>query len=240
MLNNDVFYHGITRKYIVAFGALFSNIRISRVGDGVTQEIAVPIAYAPKEKWLVRLEQDPNLENNVYTTLPRLSFEISDIRYDKSRKLNKLNTITCTNQDGTTSMFAPSPWIIDMNLYAITKNNEDMFQIIEQILPFFSPDYILSLKLIPEQNIIVDTPITLNDVQISDEYDGKFENRRFVIYTLRFSIKINIYGPTQESKLISKTIVDITKEDGYIDATHTAIGDLNTGNILYDEWHENK
>ena len=112
MLNNNIFYHSISRKIIVAFGSLFSNIRIQRKNDGQTEQtIQVPIAYAPKEKWIVRLEQDSTLENHVYTTLPRLSFEITGMNYDATRKMNRMNYITCGDGDKVTRVYSPVPRI---------------------------------------------------------------------------------------------------------------------------------
>jgi hypothetical protein len=146
MLNGQTYYHGAIRKTIVAFGRLFSDIKIARQGnDGnVAQTIQVPLAYAPKEKWLVRIDSDPNLTNNVYTTLPRLSFEITGYHYDASRKTNKMNKIVCkdaTNLANPTAkaVFSPAPYNIDINLYVLTKTQEDATQIIEQILPIFNP-----------------------------------------------------------------------------------------------------
>jgi len=135
MLNNNVFYHGIIRKSIVAFGSLFSDIYIDRrQGDSVTgnviQRLQIPLAYAPKEKWVVRLEQDPGLENYVYTTLPRMSFEITGYMYDSSRKVNRMQQLKCG--DGSTSMstmYSPVPYNIDISLYILTKTQEDGLQI---------------------------------------------------------------------------------------------------------------
>jgi len=144
MLNNQVFYHGIIRKTIVSFGRMFSNIYIDRKqGDSVTgttiQRLQIPLAYAPKEKWLVRIDSDPNLENNTYISLPRMSFEITGYSYDPARKSNRLQKITCGA--GTNSMkavFAPVPYNIDITLYILTKTQEDGLQILEQILPTFT------------------------------------------------------------------------------------------------------
>lgn len=141
MLNNQVFYHGIIRKCIVGFGSLFSDIYIDRKeGDSVTgtttQRLQVPLAYAPKEKWLVRLDQDPGLENYTYVSLPRMSFEIIGYNYDPMRKLNRMQQIKCGDGSGSVStMFTPVPYNLDLTLYVLTKTQEDGLQIIEQILP---------------------------------------------------------------------------------------------------------
>jgi hypothetical protein len=220
MLHNNIFYHGITRKIIVAFGSLFSNIRIERKKDGVTvQTLAIPIAYAPKEKWLVRIEQDPMLENNTYTTLPRLSFEITSLTYDASRKTNRMNYITIHDADGNhNKMYAPVPYNIDISLYALTKTQEDGLQIIEQILPYFTPEYTLSLKTIPNSEIIMDVPIILDGVSVQDDYDGDFSTRRFVTYTMNFTLKCNFYGPIVDgTKIITSSFVDINNIESALD-----------------------
>jgi len=241
MLNNDIFYHGITRKIIVAFGSVFSNIKIKRQKEDAEQTIAVPIAYAPKEKWLVRIEQDPNLEMNaLYTTLPRLSFEITGMNYDASRKTNRLNYIACGDgQSNMSKVYAPVPYNIDISLYSLTKTQEDALQIVEQIFPYFAPEYTLSIKGIPESNIVIDIPIILQSVNIQDDYDGDFNQRRFVTYTMNFTLKANFYGPVIDNKIITNTLVDIKDlKTEILTADHEAVGNPATGNIGTDIWTE--
>lgn len=239
MLNNNIFYHAITRKIIVAFGSLFSDIRIQRKKDGeVEQTISVPIAYAPKEKWIVRIEQDPTLENHVYTTLPRLSFEITGMSYDASRKTNRMNYITCGDGTNLSKTYAPVPYNIDISLYSLTKTQEDALQIVEQILPYFTPEFTVSLKAIPESNIVMDVPIILESVSIQDDYDGDFNQRRFVTYTMNFTLKANFYGPVIDGKLIGNTLVDVNNVNSTPIADHAATGDLATGNVTGDNWTE--
>ena len=215
MLNGQVFYHGAIRKTIVAFGRLFSDIRIAREGnDGdIAQTIAVPLAYAPKEKWIVRIDSDPTLNNHTYTSLPRISFEIVNYTYDALRKANKLNKIVC--KDAVTdvnpnmkTVFAPVPYNIDINLYILTKTQEDAMQILEQILPTFNPEYTLSINAIPEMEIVQDIPVILNSVSVEDTYDGAFEVRRFVTHTLSFTLKTNIFGYVNENGVIKTSIVN--------------------------------
>lgn len=239
MLNNTTFYHQITRKVIVAFGSLFSDIKVVRKKDGVAvQTLEIPISYAPKEKWLVRIEQDPNLDSNTYTTLPRMSFEITGMNYDSSRKVNRMNYITCGDGNGVSKMYSPVPYNFDVSLYILTKTQEDALQIVEQILPTFTPEYTLSIKPIPNHDLVMDVPIILNSVSIQDDYDGDFETRRFVTYTLTFTIKGNMYGAITDGKPIGKTVIDMTSFDGKKLATHDAEGDLTTGNITLDLWDE--
>lgn len=207
MLNDSVSYSGIIRKVIVGFGTLFSNIFIDRrEGDSVSgpviQRLQVPISYAPKEKYLVRIEQDPTLENHTYISLPRISFEITGYDYDIERQVGKMNQIVCKTENGASVTYAPVPYNIQLSLYIITKNQEDALQILEQILPIFRPEYTLSINAVPDMNIVQNIPITLNNVSIDDQYDGDFQTRRFVIHTLNFTIKTNIFGEISRPGLI--------------------------------------
>lgn len=242
MLSNEIFYHGITKKTIIAFGSLFSDIKLTRSNaDGsVEQTIAVPIAYAPKEKWLVRLEQDTTLENHTYTTLPRLSFEIVGFTYDGDRKTGRMNYITCS--DGTTGVkktYAPVPYNININLYALTKTQEDGLQIIEQILPFFAPELTMSIKAVDDSNIITDVPIILNSLDVNDEYDGDFQTRRFITYTLGFTLKTWMFGPVNNGNVIGRVLVNTSNPDlGSSLADLDALGDAATGNVT-TAWTEN-
>jgi len=217
MLNGQTYYHGAIRKTIVAFGRLFSDIKIARQdNDGnVAQVVQVPLAYAPKEKWLVRIDSDPNLTNNVYVSLPRLSFEIIGYHYDASRKTNKMNKIVCKDMTNTAnpnakSVFSPAPYNIDINLYVLTKTQEDATQIIEQILPIFNPEYTLSVNALPDMEIVQDVPVILNSITAEDNYDGSFQERRFVSHTLAFTVKTNIYGPVTENGVILTTTANMS------------------------------
>jgi hypothetical protein len=241
MLNGNVFYHGVIRKTIVAFGRLFSNIYIDRKeGDSVTgvtaQRLQIPLAYAPKEKWLVRLEQDPNLENNTYVTLPRMSFEITGYSYDSSRKLAKMQKIVCNTGELSNAIFTPVPYNVDISLYILTKTQEDGLQIVEQILPTFAPEYTLSINAIPEMNIVQDVPVILNSINVSDEYDGDFQTRRFVTHTLSFTLKTNLYGAVQDNKPIYTVGANITNSEGVATDVYTATGDPNTYEVIDESW----
>lgn len=236
MLNNNIFYHAITRKTIVGFGSLFSDIKIKRENADKTQSqtIAVPIAYAPKEKWLVRIEQDSSLENHTYTILPKLSFEITGFSYDASRKTNRASYITCPDPDTglMNKTYAPVPYNIDINLYALTKTQEDGLQIIEQILPYFAPEMTMSIRAVPESGIITDIPVILNSLDVNDEYDGDFQTRRFITYTMNFTLKAWMYGPVSSGGVINKVFVNTDY------ANLESIGDPDTG-ITIDLWNEN-
>ena len=239
MLTPVPFYHGIIRKSIVAFGALFSNIQIDRKDEGsvdgkTVQRLKVPVAYAPKEKWIIRIDEDPSLTNHVYTVLPIVSFEITGMNYDVSRKLNRINQISCYQDGAMTGTRAPAPYNLDISMYVISKTQEDALQIVEQILPYFNPEYTLSVKVIPETNTIMDVPVVLNNVSIQDDYEGDFQTRRFVTYTLQFTMKVNVFGPVADNNVIAQTNINV---NGPAPAGHTATGDLNTG-IIVDYWIE--
>ena len=211
MLNNPPYYFGIIKKAIVAFGRMFSEIQIERMDDAgtVLQTINVPIAYGPKEKWLVRLEQDPSLDNNVNTILPRMSFEITGYSYDASRKSNKMTKIASYNlaTNNLKTQFSPVPYNLDIELNLLTKTTEDALAVVEQILPVFTPDYTLSINAIPDLNIVNDVPIILNNVSFQDSYDGDFQSRREIVYTFNFTMKVNIFGSITSSGVIKKANV---------------------------------
>lgn len=233
MLNNDIFYHATIRKTIVAFGSLFSDIKITRESpEGDSQTISIPISYAPKEKWIVRIDQDPTLDKHVYTTLPRMSFEITNYNYDATRKTNRTNYITCADENGNlTRTYAPVPYNIDISLYVLTKTTEDGLQIIEQILPFFMPEFTLAIKALPESNVITDIPVILNSLDVVDDYDGDFQTRRFVTHTLNFTLKTWMFGPVTGSGVINRVFVNTDIANLDID------GDVQTGDMIVT-WNE--
>jgi len=243
MLNNQVYYHGIIRKCIVAFGTLFSDIYIDRKqGDSVNgttvQRLQIPLAYAPKEKWLVRLDSDPSLENHTYVSLPRMSFEITGYYYDSTRKTNRIEKVTCGDGSNTmTYMYSPVPYNIDVSLYILTKTQEDGMQIIEQILPTFTPEYTLSINAIPEMNVVQNIPVILNNLSVQDEYDGSFNERRFVTHTLNFTLKANIFGPQTSNGIISTVNANIgIPESVTPQRIFTATGDTTTAVVTSQSW----
>ena len=210
------FYNESMRKMTVAFGQLFNNIQIKRTDSSgnVVQSIRVPLAYAPKEKFLVRLDQKPNLdEREMAITLPRMGFEITGISYDGSRKLTKVQKYKTvkSSADGKVMNYnyTPVPYNISYNLYCFTATAEGGLQIIEQILPYFQPDYTVTVNVIPELSLKRDIPIVLNSVNYEDSYDGDFNSRRAVIYTLSFTAKTYLFGPAQTQKVIKQTQADI-------------------------------
>ena len=244
MLNGNVYYHGSIRKSIVAFGRLFSDIYIDRKQgdsvDGTTiQRLQIPLSYAPKEKWLVRLDSQSDLENNTTAiTLPRMSFEILGYTYDPSRKLNRMQQIK-VDQSATTkpTVYTPVPYNLDISLYVLTKTQEDGMQIIEQILPTFTPEYTLTINMIPDMGITMDVPVILNSVTVQDDYDGTFTDRRFVTHTLNFEMKINLYGPISGQGIITTVNANIGQtEAGGANRIYVAEGDLTTATVTSEQW----
>ncbi|AOO17516.1 hypothetical protein W1240910_096 [Cyanophage S-RIM12_W1_24_0910] len=200
-------YNEIFRKTIVAFGTLFNNIELRRS----TEVMKVPLAYGPKQKFLARLDQNPDPTNKrVQITLPRISFEINGITYDSSRKVSPTQKIKfAKDTDENKNVFMPVPYNLSFELAIISKNQEDGLQILEQILPFFQPHYNLSVKLLPDVGETKDVPVTLTSVDYEDTYEGDFSARRAIIYTLQFTVKTYLYGPITDSKTIKKVITDM-------------------------------
>ena len=247
MLNNSVFYHGIVRKCIIGFGRLFSNIYIDRkqtdpVNGTTIQRLHVPLSYAPKEKWLVRLDEDPTLENHTLTSLPRLSFEIIAYTYDSLRKMNRMqymkNDCVGTEANNTALIRTPVPYNIDMSLYIITKTQEDALQIIEQILPWFTPEYSMTINAVDDMGIKLDVPVVLNSVIVSDEFEGTFQQRRFVIHTINFQMKVSLFGPQSEQGIITdiKSVNMSMQEDGSLATRFEATGDPATNTVTSEQW----
>jgi len=221
------FYNESMRKMTIAFGQLFNKIEIKRsdASGNVVQAIKVPLAYAPKEKFLVRLDQQPDLESREFAiTLPRMSFEISAIEYDASRKLTRVQKFrrVKTGTDGKQMEYnyTPVPYNMSYNLNIFTATAESGLQIVEQILPFFQPDYTVTINAIPGLDIKRDVPIILNSVNYDDSYSGDFTTRRAVIYTLQFTAKTYLFGPASTQKVIKTVQSDIYTDT---DITNKAI-----------------
>jgi hypothetical protein len=209
------FYHETVRNIIVAFGTMFNNLQIVRKDNSgnITQAMKVPLAYGPKQKWLTRLDADPSLASAAAITLLRLGFEIGSLTYDSTRKLNrvqKFKKVKSASSDANKldTQFMPVPYNMDITLYAMAKNSDDALQMVEQILPFFQPDYTLTLNDMADMGIKRDVPIILNSVAYEDNYQGDFESRRAIIYTLAFTLKFYLYGPVTSSSVIKTVQVD--------------------------------
>ncbi len=206
------FSHGLIRKYVIVFGSMFNDLTIQRYnGTTRVQTLAVPIAYGPKQKFLVRLETDPNLDREIAISLPRLGFELTGISYDPIRKLNSTQKNSYVFSDKTLlkTQYTPVPYNIDFTLSIMVKNADDGTQILEQILPYFKPEWNIAVNLVPEMNISMDIPTVLNSVSLDDAYDGDFMSRRVLMWDLSFTMKGYLYGPISNSGVITRTQVDL-------------------------------
>lgn len=206
MLGNK-FYNGVLRKYIVMFGTLINDIEIDRVNSSgtVVQSIRVPVNYGPAQKYLVRTQQDPTLTRQVAMQLPRMSFEMTGFNYDSSRRLNptrKFSQTTTGSINTIKSVFTPTPFDINFQLSIMVKNEEDGLRIIENIIPFFTPEYTVAMKLLDTMNIPFDIPIVFNSFQTEDTYEGDFETRRAIVHTLDFVVKGYLFGPVSSNASI--------------------------------------
>ena len=201
----EYFYNEILRKTIIGFGTLFNGLTIKQ--DGST--VKVPLAYGPTQKFLARLEQAPNLSQATQISLPRMSFEFTGLTYDSSRKVTTTQTIAVKNPDDGTDIkkvFMPVPYNMQFELAIMCKLNDDALQLVEQILPFFQPQYNLTINLVSLINEKKDVPVVLENITMDDQYEGDFTSRRVLLYTLRFTAKTYLFGPvTSASKDIIKT-----------------------------------
>lgn len=208
------FYHETIRKIIVSFGTIFNNIQIVRKNSSgnITQSMKVPLAYGPKQKFLTRIREDASISKTTAITLPRIAFEIQTLSYDTTRKLNRVTKIRKTSAKGSGKLetqYMPVPYNVDLQLFVMAKSGDDALQIIEQILPFFQPEYTVTMNVVPELNLVRDIPIILNSVNYEDTYNGEFTQRRAVIYTLSFTAKTYLYGPMSNQKVIKTAQADL-------------------------------
>ena len=215
------FYHEILRKTVIGFGTLFNQIEIrhSDDADKVQSRMKVPLAYGPMQKFLAKIEQQPNLKGRSAITLPRMSFEMTGITYDSTRKASITQTFKTCNS-GTLAnikkVYMPVPYNISFQLSIATKLNDDMLQILEQILPYFQPGLNITLNLVSSIGEKRDVPIILENINMTDDYEGSFDNRRAMISTLSFTAKTYLFGKIADSSdgLIKKVTVD------YFDGTN--------------------
>ncbi len=216
----EYFYHEIFRKTVIAFGSLFNDISIKKTDSSgnVTSVIKVPLAYGPTQKFLARLEQSPDLNKPTQMTLPRMSFELTGVSYDSSRKVTTTQTFLAKDPDSSTDVkkvYMPVPYNMIFELSIMSKLNDDALQIIEQILPYFQPHYNISVNLVSSISEKRDIPITLDNITMQDDYEGDFTTRRALIYTLRFTAKTYLFGPvsTATKDIIKKSTVSLIAGD---------------------------
>ena len=209
---SDHFYHASIRRTIAAFGTIFNDIKIMRKGsDGEVKNIMrVPLAYGPKQKFLARLESQASLTDpKVAIKLPRMSFEITSLAYDAASKLPKMNQIVRGSGITRDAIYTHAPYNMGITLSIMAKNQDDALQVIEQIIPYFQPEYTITINEVPELGIKSDVPITLSSIGLAEDYEGDFLSRRAIVYTLDFELKVKFYGPVQQRGVITKAEVDM-------------------------------
>ena len=239
------YYHEIVRKTIIAFGTLFNDIHIrhqDNSGNDIS-DIKVPLAYGPSQKFLARITQQPELNKPIQITLPRMSFEMTSIQYDPTRKTSLVQTFkTCDNGGKVKKVFMPVPYNIGFELNILSKLNDDSLQVLEQILPYFQPHFNLTIDLIDSIGEKRDIPIVLESVNFQDDYEGNFDTRRALIHTLRFTAKTYLFGPIADSSdgLIRKVQVDMytstdtatAKREMRYTVTPKALEDKNNDGVI--------
>jgi hypothetical protein len=213
------FYNGTTRRYIALFGSLFNKMSITRndLQNNEIQRMVVPISYGPFQKFLAKITQDPNLNRPQAISLPRMSFEIMSMSYDGSRKTNSLNKLSTSDNS---FLYSPAPYNIEFNLYVMTKYAEDGTKVLEQIIPFFKPEYTFTAFIIDDLPAL-DIPLVLNSVSVEDIYEGDFETRRSLMWTLSFTMKGWFFGPQRQRKRIK--FVDVHTYPQLIEAEGSRI-----------------
>ena len=213
MLSGTHFYNQTLRKVVAVFGTVFNNILIKR-HNSVTER--VPISYGARQKFLARIEQESRTDEAVAIKLPRMAFNITDISYDSSIKLNKLNKKLTEDSSRSKKYVAQSvPYIVSIELNVLAKTQDEALQIVEQILPTFTPEFTVGIVNMEGPGQSVDVPITLQDVSIQDEYEGDYETRRTIVYTLNFTMKVRFVGGVKTQAAIYR--VDSRLHDNNLD-----------------------
>ena len=206
------FYHEILRKTVIGFGTLFNNINIRHKDASGTNfsVLKVPLAYGPMQKFLARIQQQPDLDREIAITLPRLSFEMQGIQYDPTRKTGIAQTFLTKNGANAKKVYMPVPYNVGFELSVMAKLSDDALQILEQIIPYFQPSFNITVNLISSIGEKKDIPIVLESINYSDQYEGGFDSRRVIIYTLSFTAKTYLFGPVADDPagLIKKVDVD--------------------------------
>jgi len=206
------FYHEILRKTVIGFGTLFNNINIRHKDSSGTNfsVMKVPLAYGPMQKFLARIQQQPDLEREIAITLPRLSFEMQGIQYDPTRKTGIAQTFLAKSGTTAKKVYMPVPYNVGFELSIMAKLSDDALQILEQIVPYFQPSFNITINLIDSIGEKKDIPIVLESINYSDQYEGSFDTRRTIIYTLAFTAKTYLFGPVADNPegLIKKVDVD--------------------------------
>ena len=242
MLGNAHFYNRTIRKIVVAFGTMFNDIqlvRYNKAGTVVQQQFKVPLSWGSKEKYLTRITSDPALNKSIATVVPRMSFEMTGMNYDGQRKqVTTLRNFAKGSTSGTLkAQYVPVPYNFDFTLSIYVRNTEDGTQILEQILPFFTPDFTVSLDFIPEMGRNYDMPVILNSVDSSVDYEGDMMNTRLIIWTLNFTAKAAIFPPVKGNnndalKLITRANTNISEMAGSLELQKVYVDAANGSGLL--------
>jgi len=242
MIFGHDFYHGTMRRYIIMFGNIFNEMQVKRYDSlGVlSQTINVPISYGPKQKQIERVLADPSIDRPVSTILPRIGFAMTSMGYNPARKLNSFSKFNGTLDPNTKtfpSTYAPVPYDFNFTLSILTKNAEDGTQLVEQIVPFFMPDFTVTMKVLPDINATLDIPIELGNVTSDDTYEGDYQSNRILTWDLDFTVKGYLFGPVSTQKYVTSAEVAYftydfvdSYTDGDEESKYTYTGD-NSFNI---------
>lgn len=239
MFDKGRFYWSTIRRAIVAFGNMFNNIDIARLDANgqVIQTLRVPLSYAPRQKFLARIAAMPSVdERNIQVNLPRMSFEMTGLQYDFNRKTSFIQQNRTIDNTGSfaNTQYIPTPYNIGVNLYLYVKNQDDGLQVIEQILPYFNPDYNLTFRSIPELGLKNDMMIVLDNISYEDQYEGDFSVRRAIVWTLSFTVKLNFYGPITKTGIIRRVNANIFDDQAFTANVESYVAEINPfgANIL--------
>lgn len=213
------FYHSTMRKAVAVFGTIFNNINVIRTkADGtVLNQIKVPLSYGPKQKFLARLDTSSGADASMAMKLPRMAFEIASLELDSTQKLGKRNTITESHASDVTKKKTIKHQVaynINVTLFVMAKNQDDGLQVVEQILPYFQPEYTVTISPVAGFAYKQDVPIILTGVNISDDYEGDMITRRALIYQLDFTMKMKFFGPTGNQGVIRSVNIDLNGSVG--------------------------
>ena len=233
MLNGH-FYHSHIRRVVSVFGTIFNNINVVRKDQSghVVHSVRVPLSYGPKAKFLQRLDEQKELQaNKIAMKLPRMSFEITNMVYDATTKINRNNVVTSIDATDTSKkniIRTFAPYRMNFQLSIMAKNQDDALQIVEQILPYFQPEYTVTVKELDSANLTTDLPFVLIAVNMEDSYEGNFTERRAIIYTLDFETRIRFYGPVSNKPIIKVSDVNLlTNQNNKIDVNiNTVLGSI--------------
>lgn len=227
MFGNDWFYNETLRRYVIVFGTLFNDLTIKKrdQAGNVVKSVSVPLSYGPKEKFLARRDGDPDFTNVINQRLPRISYEITGFTYGNDRKLNSAHRYTIkdpTDPNKYSTTYVPVPYDINFQLNIMTRSIDDGSQILEQIIPYFTPEWTNAVKILDDIDIVLDCPVVMNSITNTDSYEGDWQERRAVIWTIDFTMKCYFFGPVKDKKVIKISNTNLyanTAADARVSAT---------------------